>query len=270
MTPTVLLTDFGLRDAYVGMMKGVIAGIAPEALVIDLSHQVAPQNVREATFSLFVSYRYFPSGTVFCCVVDPGVGSARRAVALKIRAGSAGPYTLVGPDNGIFTGALFDTEILKAVSIENPKYQLSEVSHTFHGRDIFAPVAAHLAAGVALEELGPKLEPHTLHRLDWTAPREKERGWEVDTLHADHFGNLITNLPAHYLKPDVDKWQVKVDRFDIGPVRRTFADVRVGHPLAYVGSSGFLELAIRDGNAREQLSLKEGSVITVMPVKNGS
>ena len=270
MPPIVLLTDFGLRDAYVGMMKGVVAGIAPEALLIDLSHQVAPQNVREAAFDLFVSYRYFPSETVFCCVVDPGVGSARRAVAVKIRAGSAGPYTLVGPDNGIFTGALYDTEIIKAVSIENPKYQLSEVSTTFHGRDVFAPAAAHLAAGVALDELGSRLEPGTLQRLSWTAPRDKEGGWEIDTLHADHFGNLVTNLPAQYLKPDVDKWRVKVDRFDIGPVRRTFADVRVGHPLAYVGSSGFLELAIRDGNAREQLSVSPDSVITVMPVRNGS
>ena len=130
------------------------------------------------------------------------------------------------------------------------------------------PLAAHLAAGVELDELGSQARARnpTAPELD-SAASDKEGGWEVDTLHADHFGNLVTNLPAQYLNPDLSKWQVRVDRFNIGPVRQTFADVRVGHPLAYVGSSGFLELAIRDGNAREQLSVTPDSVISVVQVR---
>ena len=262
-----LLTDLGLKDPYVGMMKGVMTSIAPDARFIDLTHEIAFHNVREGAFDLFVSYRYMPADTIFCCVVDPGVGSDRRGVALTVRSSSVGPYTLVGPDNGLFTGALYGMEITKAVSLENPKYQLPEVSSTFHGRDIFAPSAAHLAAGVPLEELGPKLDPTTLVSLSWTEPRQKEGGWEVDTIHADQFGNLVTNLPTSLLRPDLSKWRVKLGVVDIGPVRHTFSDVRPGRPLAYVGSNGLLELAVRDGSAKNLLNVGADSVIAVLPAQ---
>ena len=267
MKTIALLTDLGLRDAYVGMMKGVIAGIAPDAHLIDITHQVPAHDLREGAFSLFASYRYFPEGTIFCCVVDPGVGSSRRALALEIRSEGQGSYTLVGPDNGLFTGAIYGMDIPHAVSLENPKYQLPEVSTTFHGRDIFAPAAAHLAAGVNLTELGPKVDPSTLAQLSWTEPREKEGGWEIDPIHADQFGNLVTNLPLTFLKPDPSKWRVWLNQVEIGPVRRTFSDARVGRPLAYVGSSGLLELAVRDGSAKELLSVNAGSVISVVQAR---
>ena len=266
MTPViVLLTDLGLRDAYVGMMKGAITRIAPEARIIDLTHQVPVGNVREGAFDLFVSYRYFPAGTIFCCVVDPGVGSSRRAVALDISSddGDSGPYTFVGPDNGLFTGVTYGMAVA-AVSLENPDYHLADVSTTFHGRDIFAPVAAHLAAGADMEDLGPTLEPTTLTQLSWTEPRQKASGWEADPIHADQFGNLVTNLHRSLLEPEVSKWRVKLDNVDIGPIRRTFTDVRPGRTLAYVGSSGLLELAVRDGRAKDVLNLKPDSVISVL------
>lgn len=270
MTPIiVLLTDLGLRDAYVGMMKGTIARIAPDARIIDLTHQIPVGDVREGAFDLFVSYRYFPAGTIFCCVVDPGVGSDRRAVALDITSEDSGPYTFVGPDNGLFTGVTFGMEVSAAVSLENPDYHLEDISTTFHGRDIFAPVAAHLAAGADIEQLGPKLYPETLTQLSWTEPRRKEvgieTGWEADPIHADQFGNLVTNLHRSLLEPNVSQWHVRLDSVDIGPIRRTFTDVRPGRTLAYVGSSGLLELAVRDGRAKDVLNIGPDSVISVMP-----
>ena len=273
MTPIiVLLTDLGLRDAYVGMIKGVIARIAPEARIIDLSHQIPAGDVREGAFDLFVSYRYFPAGTIFCCVVDPGVGSARRAVALDIVSSneedSSGPYTFVGPDNGLFTGVMLGMEVSSAISLENPDYHLSSISTTFHGRDIFAPVAAHLAAGADIAQLGPTLYPETLAQLAWTEPRKTrdgdETGWEADPIHADRFGNLVTNLHHSLLEPEASQWHVKLGDIDIGPIRRTFADVRPGRPLAYVGSSGLLELAVRDQSAKALLNVGPDSMISVL------
>ena len=262
----VLLTDLGLRDAYVGMIKGVIASISPETRLIDLSHQVAPGNIREGAFDLFVSARYFPSGTIFCCVVDPGAGSHRRAVALKLE--SEASYTFVGPDNGLFTGVMVGANVTEAVALENLEYRLSEVSNTFHGRDIFAPAAAHLSKGVALRDLGPSVRPDTLVQLPWNEPQRQGQGWDVRPIYADQFGNLVTNLSASALQPDPTKWHVKLGRTDIGPIRRTFSDVRVGHPLAYVGSSGLLELAIRDGSAEDLLNLGSDSVISVLPMRS--
>ncbi len=252
-----LLTDFGTRDSYVGVMKGVILGIAPGVALVDLTHEIPPQNVRAAAYNLLVSYRYFPAGTVFCCVVDPGVGSQRRAVAVR-----AGAYTFVCPDNGLLTAVLNETPAAHAVSLENPEYHLPHVSATFHGRDIFAPVAAHLARGVPLEALGPELDPGHLVRLDWPRPRPTaDGGWEAVVVYADHFGNLVTNLPGHLLAPPADAWRVDVGPLTISGVRRTFADVEVGEPVAYVGSSGFLELAVRQGNARRQWNVGPGLMV---------
>ena len=141
------------------------------------------------------------------------------------------------------------------------------MSSTFHGRDIFAPAAAHLAAGVDLSELGPEVDSSTLVQLSWTEPREKEGGWEIDPIHADQFGNLVTNLPLSFLKPDPSQWRVWLNQVEIGPVRRTFSDARIGRPLAYVGSSGLLELAVRDGSARDLLNVNPGSVISVMQAR---
>ncbi len=151
-----LLTDFGLSDVYVGVMKGVITQINPRLRVVDLTHQIPPQNITAARFSLMNAYPYFPKGTVHVAVVDPGVGSHRRAIAIQLDSGF-----LVGPDNGLFSGVLSQTKVIAVVELTNPEYwQTSAPSQTFHGRDIFAPVGAHLASGVPLKQLGETIDPH--------------------------------------------------------------------------------------------------------------
>ena len=264
--PTIaLLTDFGLRDTYVAMLKAVIRDIAPEATVIDLSHQVPAHDVREGAFDLFVSHAFFPPDTVFCCVVDPGVGSSRRAVALRLRRGAGHPYRFVGPDNGLFTAVLEGATVETVASLDDPAYQLAAVSSTFHGRDVFAPAAAHLARGVAIEALGAAVDPDSLVLLPWDRPRRTDEGWEADLIHHDPFGNLISNLPSQALQPDLSRWRVFLDSFEIGPIRRAFSDVPVGRPLAFVGSSGLVEIAVRDGRAADVLSVRKGSVVRVRP-----
>ena len=202
------------------MLKAVIQGIAPAAPVIDLTHQVAAHDVREGAFDLFVSHAYFPAGTVFCCVVDPGVGSSRRAVALRLRREGAHPYLFVGPDNGLFTAVLEGATVEAAVSLDDPAYQLTAVSSTFHGRDVFAPAAAHLARGVGIDALGAAVDPESLVRLAWDQPRRTDDGWEAGLIHHDPFGNLISNLPSQALQPDLARWRVFLDSFEIGPIRK--------------------------------------------------
>lgn len=253
-----LMTDFGLRDTYVGVMKGVVAGIAPEATVIDLTHGIDPQDVRQAAYSLLIARPYFPAGTIFCCVVDPGVGSARRAVGVR-----AGDQTFIYPDNGLLTPILAATPTGLAVSLENDAYHLSEVSTTFHGRDIFSPTSAHLAAGVPLEDLGPRIDPDTLIQLEWPQPHRHDAGWRATVIHSDHFGNLITNLRGDQIEPPLDRWEIRAGQVHIRGIDTTFADVELGRPVAYVGSDGFLELAVRQGNARRQWSLGPGTVVYV-------
>lgn len=258
-----LLTDFGLRDTYVGMLKAVIAGIAPDAIVIDLSHEVRAHDVREAAFDLFVSHSFFPAGTVFCCVVDPGVGSSRRGVAVRLRKEGAGPYTFVGPDNGLFTAVLQGAAVEAAVSLDEPAYQLPVVSNTFHGRDVFAPAAAHVALGMDVAELGAAVDPAGLTTIAWDPARRVGDGWEADLIYFDRFGNLISNLPGRALQPDLGRWRVHLDDFEIGAIRRAFSDVPVGRPLAYLGSTGLLEVAVRDGRAADVLSVRKSSVLKV-------
>ncbi len=270
MPPVIaLLTDFGLRDAYVGMVKGVILGLAPNAQLIDLGHQVSRHDVREAAFDLVASYRYFPADTVFYCVVDPGVGSSRRAMALRLSSADGKTYSFVCPDNGILSAVLAETFVLEVVSLENPHYQLSEVSSTFHGRDIFAPAAAYIAKGLSLSELGPQIMAENLLRLPWPKAQRTEQGWEAAVVHADQFGNLITNLHSNKLKPRLEDWQVRFGPIMIGRICRTFTDVNPGKPLAYVGSSSYLEIAVRDGSAQQVLALKPGSMVLVKlePIK---
>jgi S-adenosylmethionine hydrolase len=255
-SPVALLTDFGTRDHYVGTMKGVILGIAPGAVIIDLTHEVAPQDVHGGAYSLLASYRYFPHSTIFCCVVDPGVGSTRRAVAVKLELAEKSFYAVL-PDNGLLTPILRQANPKTVVSLDNPQYHLRNKSATFHGRDLFAPVAAHLAAGVPIKDLGPQVPSDDLVRLAWPEPQHDQDGWQdnwyATVLHIDHFGNLITNLPGEALEPPLQTWQVQVEHTSIAGISHTFADVAVGEPLAYIGSSGFLEIAVRQGNAQQTL-----------------
>jgi S-adenosylmethionine hydrolase len=253
-----LTTDFGLTDPYVGIMKGVIAGITPDARAIDLTHEVRPQDIRQASFLLSTAVPFFPAGAVHVVVVDPGVGSRRRALA----AACQGQF-FVAPDNGVLSHVfLHGTPAM--VELTNRKYWLPTISNTFHGRDIFAPVAAHLAAGVSLTELGAAIDDPV--RLDMTRPvRHEDGSISGHVQYIDHFGNCMTDVPAAMLVDPVS-FSVRVaDGPGLGPVRSTYADVVPGAPLALIGSAAFVEIAVRGGSAAERLALHVGSAIRLEP-----
>jgi hypothetical protein len=280
MPPTVaLLTDFGTQDTYVGVMKAVMLGICPDVRFIDLSHNIQPQNVRQAALALLTSYRFCPSGTVFLTVVDPGVGSSRKPIAVQ-----AGDYTFVAPDNGLLSYVLADFPALKIVELNNPVYQRQPVSKTFHGRDIFAPAAAHLAAGTALAELGTVTERYAKQ----LSPQMKISGSLIsgNVLYADHFGNLITSIGELVwedsgtlaLTPrfgsreqtyliNTAQSRIAIGSAQISGIRATYASVVRGNLLALVGSSGFLEIAANQGSAAEVLKLAAGAAVTLEVVE---
>lgn len=258
-----LLTDFGDRDPYVGVMKGVIAHICPSARWIDLTHQIPPQDLYAARFHLQVSWRYFPAHTIHLAVVDPGVGSDRRGVAVH----SAGGY-LVGPDNGIFSGILAESAAIAAVTLDNPAYwRTARPSTTFHGRDIFAPAAAHLAAGVPLAALGSPIDPGSLHRLEFPLPQRSpvanstqiHLSGQVQSI--DQFGNCITTIPGDWVAETT--WQVvQVNHIPQQiPGHDTYAAVAPGAIAACVGSHGWVEIAVNQGSAQAQLSIQVGAAI---------
>ncbi len=247
-----VLTDFGTQDPYVGIMKGVVARIAPDARVIDISHGVPPQQVRVGALWLDGAIDWFPEDTIFLIVVDPGVGSERRVVACE-----AGRRRFVCPDNGLLSAVTQRLPLGRAVEATNPEFHLPGPSSTFHGRDIMAPVAAHLAVGVALERLGPAAGE--LVQLELPRARRALDLLVGAVLYVDHFGNLITSLLACELPPDP---VVEVDGQRL-PVVRTYAEVAPGEPLALVGSTGRLEISLRDGSAAEALELGVGEAVIV-------
>jgi S-adenosyl-L-methionine hydrolase (adenosine-forming) len=244
-----LLSDFGDSDVYVGVMKGIIAQINPSIQVVDLTHKIPPQNIATARFCLMSAYSYFPQGTVHLAVVDPGVGSLRRAVAVKTALGF-----LVAPDNGILGGVLSQNQTIQSVELTNSRYwRIPNVSHTFHGRDIFAPVAAHLASGVSLLELGTEIDPATLVELDLPKCRQIINGVVGCVQYIDVFGNLITNIPGNYVQGR--KWCVNVIGLRI-PGEKTYSHVEIGNAVALVGSEGWIEIGINRGNAQLQLQIQ--------------
>ncbi|OAG28417.1 SAM hydrolase/SAM-dependent halogenase family protein [Thermodesulfatator autotrophicus] len=242
--PIVLLTDFGLKDHYVGVMKGVIKSITPEVDIIDLTHEVPPQEVKAGAFLLGVSYHYFPCKSIFVAVVDPEVGTGRKGILV-----SAGDYFFVGPDNGIFSFVLEKEEIFSAWELKNKAYFRSEISSTFHGRDIFAPVAAHLARGVPPKELGPPLKNIT--RLPWPKIIKEEDRLKGAVIYADRFGNLITNIHEKNLTGRKIK-KVIYQGLEI-PFLKTYALAPPKSLLALIGSEGYLEIAVSQGSAAEKL-----------------
>ncbi|GHO75875.1 hypothetical protein KSD_36460 [Ktedonobacter sp. SOSP1-85] len=259
-----LLTDFGVEDGYVGVMKGVMSGIAHGAQFLDLTHHIAPQQVAQGAWLLSTHYRYFPKGTIFLCVVDPGVGSERRAVALH-----AGEWLFVGPDNGLFTFILAEQILHQAVALTAPAYRLPTVSSTFHGRDIFAPTAAHLARGVALDLLGPRLEASSLRRLDGLLATRQGNEVQASVVHVDHFGNLITSLPMQLIPEFFSAPEAVLEFPELGvrvsERRTTFAlsaesQVQQG-AFMLADSSGYLLVAIQNGNAAQTLGVKRGARI---------
>ena len=253
-----LLTDFGLKDAFVGTMKGVILGICPKAAIVDLTHEIDPQRIAGAAYVLKTAYPYFPTGAIHVCVVDPGVGTERRPICLRAQ----GQY-FIGPDNGLFSYVLRASEAWEGVVIQNPIYRLPERGHTFHGRDVFSPAAAHLARGVPMAEFGEELrDPVTLLDLDPATTNEQMVG---RVIHFDRFGNAITNIT----KAEFDPWRggrtariLAGDKPVPGPLR-TYAEVPPGEPLALFGSEEHLEISVNLGSAREALGLGIGTEVRV-------
>jgi hypothetical protein len=252
-----LLTDFGASDGYPGVMKGVILGIAPATPLVDLTHEIAPQDVRAGAWVLHTAWRYFPEGSVFLCVVDPGVGSARRPIALQ-----TGGRVFIGPDNGLFSYVLADNTDGRAVTLTNPRYIAARPSDTFHGRDIFAPAAAWLAVGVAFDELGPTLPVESLVQLDLPQPT-----WLGDTLiahcaHIDHFGNILSNIGGGLAQAILNNSEVRVSiaGHSITTHARTFAEGPEADVFLYLDSSGYLALAQRNGSAQSALALPTASI----------
>lgn len=257
-TPVItLLTDFGLRDEYVGVMKGVILSICPAARPVDLSHEIPPGDVRSAGWMLSWAWRYFPIGTVHVAVVDPGVGSSRRILCLE-REG----HLFLAPDNGLLSPLLQGLRRPDLRAVTERRYGLKPVSRTFHGRDLFAPAAAHLAAGLPPVRLGSRVR----RCLRWTPPRVSRTAgrFRGEVLAVDRFGNVVTNVPGAALRR-VGCRRLRVEAKGhrvLGPLG-SYSAAAPGQPLAIVGSRGLLEISVRDGSAAEVLGLKAGDRIEV-------
>lgn len=245
-----LMTDFGLKDGNVGVMKGVIWRFDPQAQIADLSHLISPQNVAEAALILNRQATFFPAGTIHLVVVDPGVGTTRRPIAARL-----GPYFFVGPDNGVLTRLLERAESegwpVEIVHLDRPQYWLPEVSHVFHGRDIFAPTAGHLAAGVPLNELGTVI--HDPVRLQFPQPERTAQGWRGQVIHADHFGNLTTNIRREQLGEHSPEVRVRLRGVEMHGLAHTFGERPTGELVALYGSSGDLIISVVNGSALETL-----------------
>ena len=282
--PIVLTTDFGTSDAFVGVMKGVILTINPNATIVDLTHEIGPQNLRQGAFVLGVNHPYFPSGAIHMAVVDPGVGTDRKPIVL-----ATPTATFIAPDNGLLSEVVKDyvrgaspniehhgtvplPSPLNCRELSNPLYQKHPVSNTFHGRDIFAPAAAHLSLGVRPEEFGPAVSEIIFRPLPEPLPLGAAIIGEV--IYTDHFGNLITNISAARLN-DLANGKgtvvVEIGTRQITGISRTFHDIALDSgdqldalPLvALVGSNGYLEVAVRDGNAADSLGLGVGEEVRV-------
>lgn len=255
-----LTTDFGEIDAYVAIMKGVILGICPDVRLVDVTHQVRPQAIAQAAYLLSTAISYFPDDTIHLVVIDPGVGTSRRPVAVQ-----TARAIYVAPDNGVLAIALTLDPPLKAVEISTTHIHLPRVSATFHGRDIFAPAAAHLACGRPVQDLGREIEPATLIQVARTQVQLHGPGpWHAEVVHVDHFGNAITNVDLEEHSMPRGQIAVQMGHRRLAGLHRTFGDVAVGEPVIYRGSSGRMEIGVRGGSAADELGLKVGDTFLVV------
>jgi S-adenosylmethionine hydrolase len=254
-----LLTDFGTRDHYVASMKGVILGINPHCVLVDITHQVKPHDIEEGAFVLANACSFFPKGTVHVSVVDPGVGGPRKPILIVTR-----DYFFLGPDNGLLSLAAQGETVKQAIELTNSKYFLSRVSATFHGRDIFAPAAAHLTRGIRPGMFGPRL--NSWAKLDIPQPVITGRGLVGTVFHVDAFGNLITNIRERELL-QFNRGRSIVIRAggkNVIGLKKGYWEARKGAPIALIGSGGFLELSVREGSAQKLLKLKRGDKIRIV------
>lgn len=251
-----LTTDFGLSDPYVAMMKGVILSINPEATVVDFSHQIRAGSIIQAAGLIHETFPFYPKGTVHVAVVDPGVGSERRLMGME-----AGGHFFVGPDNGVFWPLIKDYRGSETIHLTESRYFLPPISHTFHGREVFAPVAAHLSQGVSLKRMGPKLsDPVELH-----FPKPQKQGEKLvgQITRVDNFGNLITNIHREDLESFLKSCKpvIEVGDLTIRKLSLIYADVEEGEPLALINSSHWLEIAVTRGRASQYVGWPAEAII---------
>ena len=260
MTVLSITTDFGITNGFVGTMKGVIYGIAPNVKIVDITQLVSPQDVREGAYAMWRAVPFFPPGSVHVGVVDPGVGTRRRPIGAQL-----GDQYFIAPDNGLLTPLILDAErdgkIVEFVHLDNPKYWLPKVSNTFHGRDIFAPTGAHLAAGVPLGELGPSITDPI--RLDLPRPEKTENGWLAHVTIIDIFGNLTTDLPAEALEGRRDVL-VRIHDREIEGIIESYGHREIGDLVAVVDSEYYIEVAVVNGSAAKLLGAQVGDVVEVI------
>ncbi len=251
-------TDFGTNDLYVGVMKGVILNINPRAQIIDITHVIPPQDIYSAAFLIDSAYRYFPSGTIHVIVVDPGVGSQRRAIACQTETAF-----FICPDNGILTHVLQNESYVHVVTLENATYFLPRVSNTFHGRDIFTPAAAHLSCGVPIDDLGSPVAYPV--RLPIPTPQVTDDTIIGHVIWIDYFGNLVTDISYEILESmeGRNSFVIQAGTAEISHLNRSYAESAIGEALAIIGSFNRLEISINQGNAAQALGLKRGDSITI-------
>jgi S-adenosylmethionine hydrolase len=252
-----LTTDFSTADAYVGAIKGVILSIAPEATIVDLAHDIGPHDVDQAAFVLETAYKYFPEGAIHMVVVDPGVGSVRRRLAMR-----CGKYYFVGPDNGVFAYPIKACGLCECVELAASASAGKLRGVTFEGRDVFAPAAARLALGVPLQELGP--EAHNPMQLDLAHPKITSTSIEGRIIHVDHFGNCISNIITADIEKLGENVMVSVGGYEVGGLMMSYSDVPVGDMLAIINSLDHLEIATNQGNAADELNITVGTPVRVV------
>lgn len=253
-----LTSDFGLQDHYVSAMKAAILEVAPEARMVDISHEIPPQDIMAGAWVIRNVAFMYPKGTIHLVVVDPGVGTNRNPVVVKM----SGHY-FVGPDNGIFS-LLYDQYKYEAIKLNKPEYWRERRANTFDGRDIFGPIAAHLSNGVAMQDLGDPIEEMVVYH--WAVPIGDKDGLQGWVLHIDRFGNLITNITESLIREYVGDRKVKVyvGTTVVNDIVNTFGDVEEGDPAVFIGSSGMLEIGVNKGNAAELLSVHKGAQISIV------
>lgn len=256
-----LMTDFGLKDPFVGVMKGVIGDIAPHAKVIDLGHQVHAQDIAEGARILAESVPYFTPGSVHVAVIDPGVGTERRAIAARI-----GPHFYVAPDNGLLTlvlqAAKEKGQPVKIMNLNQPKFWLDSPSRTFHGRDVFSPIGAHLANGLPLDKLGEEIDDPVM--LDFPQPHRTPTGWQAEVVRVDAFGNLSTNLPASLIPAESNGIRVDINGEVIHGLTPAFGFAPPGTLIAIIDSSGYLAVAVVNGSAADELQVGVGTPLSII------
>ncbi len=262
-----LISDFGTSDPYVGIMKGVILSKDPSAVIVDITHEIAPQDVAEAAYAIYSAYRYFPPGSIHVLVVDPGVGSHRAIIAVSM----AGYYFLA-PDNGVLSLVLESGNVDFITTVENDSYFLKPVSRTFHGRDIFAPVAGHLSNGLPIDRLGSEIKTDNAVHLELPMPYQSQTGEIAGTvINVDRFGNLITNIDHPFIQKTFGlvserDLNISIGTHQIAGLSACYEDAGSQSLLAIVGSMGFIEISVNCGSASEFCKQTRGSVVSITAV----